>query len=106
MTSLYRRPTPFGTALLRAIEGSVRAAFHDHPEWGISDKNRTARSIAKRATGTIAADWPRLSAIAADAGMVARAGVSDTNTPDTACGAFGRKRATRGSSNPAPHGPE
>ena len=72
MSSLYRRPTPFGAALLRIAEGSTRAAFHDHPDWGIKATDKAARSVAKRVAGTVAADWPRLSAIAAKAGMVAK----------------------------------
>ncbi len=72
MSTLSRVATPFGLALLRAISGSARAAFHDHAPWDIKNPEKVAASIAKRAAGTIAADWLRLSAIAAKAGMVVR----------------------------------
>ena len=86
MSSLYRRPTPFGAALLRITEGSARAAFHDHPDWGIKATDRAARSVAKRVAGTVAADWPRLSAIAAKAGMVAKLDASFSSASSGACG--------------------
>lgn len=75
MTTAYRYPSEFGRALLRDLEGSARAAFHDHPDCGVSNPRQTARSIAKRAAGTIAADWPRLSAIAAKQAVVESASV-------------------------------
>jgi hypothetical protein len=53
MASLYKRATPAQTKVLRAVEGAVHNAAHAHPEFIISD--RFARSIAKRATGTISA---------------------------------------------------
>lgn len=53
MASLYKRATPAQAKVLRAVEGAVHNAAHAHPEFIISD--RFARSIAKRAAGTISA---------------------------------------------------
>lgn len=51
MTSLYKRATPSQARLIRAIEGAIKNAGDAHPEEQISP--RMARSIAKRAAGTI-----------------------------------------------------
>jgi hypothetical protein len=56
MASLYKRATPFQVRLLRAVEGAVHNTAHAHPEFLITDK--FARSIAKRAAGTISAQMP------------------------------------------------
>ena len=61
MSALYKSKDPLVCALLRIVEGQVRSASLDHPEWGITDK--AARSIAKRVAGNIASDWARLSAL-------------------------------------------
>ena len=58
MASLYKRATPSQARLLRIIEGSIRDAAHAHPEIELGPKLR--RSIAKRAAGTISAQWPEL----------------------------------------------
>lgn len=55
MTSLYRRATPSQARILRAVEGAVRNAAHAHPDRPL-DKHM-ARSIAKRAAGTLSAQW-------------------------------------------------
>ena len=39
-----------------AVEGAVRNTQHGHPNWKIT--RDMARSIAKRATGTLTAGWP------------------------------------------------
>jgi hypothetical protein len=56
MSSLYKRATPRQAIVLRMIEGAVRNAVHAHPGRTIDDE-RMARSIAKRATGTLTAQW-------------------------------------------------
>lgn len=56
MTTLSKRATPRQTKVLRIIEGAVLNAGHAHPEWKISPV--MARSIAKRASGTLTAAWP------------------------------------------------
>lgn len=58
MTSLYQRATPAQAMLLRMVEGAIRNAGHAHPEQAPGDK--FARSAAKRAAGTISAQWPEL----------------------------------------------
>lgn len=55
MVSLYKRATPRQTVVLRMVEGAVRNAAHAHPECPIND--RMARSIAKRAAGTLTSQW-------------------------------------------------
>jgi hypothetical protein len=56
MASLYRRATPSQARILRAVEGAVRNTQHAHPELSISPRHR--RGIAKRAAGTLTAQWP------------------------------------------------
>lgn len=57
MSSLYKRATPRQAIVLKMIEGAVRNAAHAHPGRSIDDQ-RIARSIAKRAAGTLTAQWP------------------------------------------------
>ena len=56
MASLYRRATPSQQRILRIVEGAVKNASDAHPEVLISP--RLKRSIAKRAAGTLTAQWP------------------------------------------------
>lgn len=58
MASLYKRATPPQQRILRAVEGAVHNACHAHP--GIVVSARFARSVAKRAAGTISAQMPGL----------------------------------------------
>jgi hypothetical protein len=102
VTSIYISATPFARALIRAIEGSARNAFHDHPECGIINPEHTARSIAKRAAGTIAADWPRLSAVAHAATVAKPGGVVDA--PEGNGGADFERPASRRTGCEARHG--
>lgn len=46
-------------AIYRAVAGAVRNVAHAHPTWDIQNRD-IARSIAKRATGTLAAQWPEV----------------------------------------------
>lgn len=55
MTTLYKRATPRQDKVLRMIEGACLNAAHAHPEWDFDP--RFATSIAKRATGTLTAQW-------------------------------------------------
>lgn len=55
MTTLYRRATPQQRRVLRIVEGAVRNAAHAH---GLTLPPRFARSVAKRAAGTLTAQWP------------------------------------------------
>ena len=61
MTSLYNRATPRQSRVLRIIEGAAVNAFHAHPHAKFGP--RLAKSIAKRATGTLTAQWPDVLAI-------------------------------------------
>lgn len=56
MTSLYKRATPSQAAILRIVEGACKNATDAHPMLEISPRHR--RSIAKRAAGTLTANWP------------------------------------------------
>jgi hypothetical protein len=58
MATLYKRATPAQHRVLRAVEGAVRNAAHAHHRTDISTS--FARSIAKRAAGTISAQMPEL----------------------------------------------
>lgn len=58
MSTLYKRATPQQHRILRAVEGAVRNAGHAHPEYKID--RRFARSAAKRAAGTLTAQWPEV----------------------------------------------
>jgi hypothetical protein len=58
MSSLYNRATPSQQRILRAVEGAIKNACDAHPELKISPHHR--RSIAKRAAGTLSAQWPEV----------------------------------------------
>lgn len=53
MVTLSKRATPLQQQLFRIIEGAIKNASDAHPEQKVSDQ--MARSIAKRAVGTISA---------------------------------------------------
>lgn len=55
MASLYKRATPPQARILRIVAGAVLNAGDAHPEYGLDKK--IARSIAKRACGTLTAGW-------------------------------------------------
>lgn len=55
MSSLYKRATPSQARILRAVEGAVKNTTDAHPELRIGPQHR--RSIAKRAAGTLSAQW-------------------------------------------------
>lgn len=56
MATLYNRAIPSQRRVLRIVEGAVKNAADAHPE--IKFTPRIARSIAKRAAGTLTAQWP------------------------------------------------
>ena len=56
MATLYKRATAPQVRILRAVAGAVRNVAHAHPDWNIHPL--AAKSIAKRATGTLTAQWP------------------------------------------------
>ena len=55
MVSLYKRATPSQARILRIVEGAVRNAAHGHPEIDVPET--FARSVAKRACGTLTSQW-------------------------------------------------
>ena len=63
MTTLSKRATSRQAMALRMVAGAVINAGHAHPEWKI--EARMARSIAKRAVGTLTAAWPEVLAASA-----------------------------------------
>ena len=56
MASLYKRATPSQVRILRVVEGAVKNAADGHPELEIPA--HFPRSVAKRAAGTLTAQWP------------------------------------------------
>lgn len=79
MSSLYRRATPSQARVLRIIEGAIKNTCDAHPNLQISPRHR--RSIAKRAAGTLTAQWPEV--------LAASRGTSDSREP-------GQVRSDRG----------
>jgi hypothetical protein len=79
------------TRILRAVEGAVRNAAHAHHR-AISVS--FARSIAKRAAGTISAQMPELLAVASRPSEKAESDTPATDRPRRACGSA--KRAEKG----------
>lgn len=57
MPSLYKRATPPQARIMRAVEGAVKNASDAHG-WNLD--RRVGRSIAKRAAGTLSAQWPEV----------------------------------------------
>lgn len=55
MAAIWKRATPPQYRMLRIIAGAVRNAAHAHRH---DLPNSFARSVAKRAVGTLTADWP------------------------------------------------
>lgn len=59
MATLYKRANPSQRRILRIVEGAVKNARDAHQyNTGVTDF--FARSVAKRAAGTISAQWPEL----------------------------------------------
>ena len=56
MTTLSKRATPSQRRILRAVEGAVKNVADAHPEHRLTPN--IGRSIAKRAAGTLTAQWP------------------------------------------------
>ena len=67
MSSLYRRANGPQYRMLKIISGAVLNAAHAHP--GHAVDNKFARSVSKRAVGTISASsWPELLAASSPSG--------------------------------------
>jgi hypothetical protein len=58
VTTLYKRASPPQHRVLHIIEGAIKNASDAHKEIKVSLRHR--RSIAKRAAGTLTAQWPEV----------------------------------------------
>lgn len=61
MPTLYERANNRQYRLLRIVAGSCRDAANSHPKWQFDE--RFVTSIAKRAVGTLTAEWPSVLAV-------------------------------------------
>lgn len=93
MASLYKRATPAQARMLRIVAGAVMNAAHAHPEVIIPES--FARSVAKRAAGTLTAQWPEV--LAANCTLSESGGRQITN--DLARGADLLKPSAKGSAD-------
>lgn len=57
MATLWKRATPSQQRILRAVDGAVRNTAHAH---SLKIPGYFARSVAKRAAGTLTAQWPEV----------------------------------------------
>lgn len=81
MSTLSKRATPGQALVLRMVEGAVRNASHAHPDYNIPEN--FARSVAKRAAGTLTAGWPEV--------LAARSASSDVAASPTLGESHGRE---------------
>lgn len=77
MASLYNRATPSQARILRIVEGACINAKDAHP--GIQIDRRFARSVAKRAAGTLSAQWADV--LAAGLGQPSDGAAGDPSGP-------------------------
>lgn len=76
MSSLAKRASPPQRLVMRIVAGAVRNAAHAHPGWGNYDP-RLAHSVAKRAAGTLTAQWREVLAVSGKASSDSDAGCKD-----------------------------
>jgi hypothetical protein len=79
MVTLAKRATPSQRRIFRAVVGAVKNVSDCHPESNITP--RLARSIAKRATGTLTSQWSDVLAARANFVPSESAGMSLLNLP-------------------------
>jgi hypothetical protein len=89
MTSLYRRASPSQARILRIVEGAVKNTIDAH---GDRESRNFARSVAKRAAGTLTAQWPDVLAASSPSDQTA----GDTMGSPRSLGAHLRKRQGSG----------
>lgn len=77
MSSLYKRASGPQSRMLTIVSGAVMNAAHAHPGHAVDE--RFARSVAKRAVGTLSAQWREV--LAAPAPSSSGAGRPYTNPP-------------------------
>jgi hypothetical protein len=82
MSTLYKRATPSQRRILRIVEGAVKNTADAHPTLQLTP--RIARSIAKRAAGTLSAQWPNVLA----------AQMPSDRAGETTCASPGRRPLT------------
>lgn len=93
--------------LLRIISGAVKNAADAHPEFGIDKK--FARSVAKRAVGTLTAQWPEVLALPRGVASnrpddsTASSGRASQISDGAQDGSLTKGRAHRGSSSQVAH---
>lgn len=72
MAEFYDTATPAQKRIYRAVRGATLNVADAHPSWGLN--KIIARSIAKRAAGTLTAEWPEVLAaresVSSDRGLV------------------------------------
>ncbi len=79
MATLYKRATPSQARILRIVEGAVKNASDAHRD--VKFDRKMARSIAKRAAGTLTAQWPEvLAATSKPSGNAQPLGVRELGT--------------------------
>lgn len=92
MSTLYKRATPRQALVLRMVEGAVKNTLTAHPSYGTMPPERLARSIAKRAAGTLTAGWPDVLArprVASDSPEGATVGPDGARSSEVATGTRG-----------------
>lgn len=62
MATLEKRASLRQLRVMRIIAGAVRNTIHYHSDWPLNHQS-LPRSIAKRATGTLTAQWPEVLAL-------------------------------------------
>lgn len=102
MVTFAKRATPSQLQILRAVAGAVKNTADAHPKWTIHPN--MARSISKRAAGTLTADWPK--------GLAAHSASSDSGLepakplqPRGRCSDLVEGTTVRGASHRARHSP-
>jgi hypothetical protein len=83
MTSLYNRATPSQQRILRIVEGAVKNTCDAHAA-DVRLPPRFARSVAKRAAGTLSAQWADVLAAKAPSGKARKAQLSTASEPNDA----------------------
>ena len=96
LTSLYNRATPSQSRILRAVEGAIKNTCHAHPDLKISA--RDARSISKRAAGTLSAQWADVLSLRDSVAL--DSGSQDTSYPESLQSPQSAKATVRGASQP------
>jgi hypothetical protein len=79
MASLWKTATPSQHVILRIVSGAVRNAAHAH---SLDMPRNFARSVAKRAVGTLTAGWPDVLAAKRQRRQMGRRDAITTRCPE------------------------